>query len=210
MPDCSSALPTEGEGLRIRGLHSSLAGPFDLDVDIGRCAAITGPSGSGRSLFLRMVADLDPNEGEVALDGVARDSLPAPEWRRRAVYLAAEPGWWAPTVEAHFDPVRHGEALALATELGLTAAHLSGEVQRLSTGERQRLALIRGLLADPQALLLDEPTAALDQDSVGRVAALLVNRKARGLIVLLVTHDEELAEKLGDVRRRMANRRFGS
>ena len=80
-------------------LRSHLAGPFDLTHRAaGECIAVTGPSGSGKSLFLRMIADLDPSEGEVFLDGAERRSLPAPAWRRRVVYIAAEPGWWSETL----------------------------------------------------------------------------------------------------------------
>ncbi|MBO0710445.1 MAG: ATP-binding cassette domain-containing protein, partial [Acetobacteraceae bacterium] len=77
------------ERLRLAGLRSHLAGPFDLAVQPGECVAITGPSGSGKSLFLRMIADLDPNDGEAWLDGRARGSFAAPAWRRRVLYSAA-------------------------------------------------------------------------------------------------------------------------
>jgi putative ABC transport system ATP-binding protein len=177
-------------------------------VSAGECAAVTGPSGSGKSLFLRMIADLDPNEGAVSLNGIERGSVPAPVWRRQVVYIAAEPGWWASRVEAHFRREDAGEAIGLASALGLTSGHLSGEVSRLSTGERQRLALVRGILARPSALLLDEPTAALDQASVARAAELITARKRDGLIIVLVTHDDDLAVSLGDFRRRMQDRRF--
>ena len=66
--------------LRVAGLHSRLAGPFDLTVDKGECIAIAGPSGSGKSLLLRMIADLDPSSGEVWLDGRDRHDFPAPVW----------------------------------------------------------------------------------------------------------------------------------
>jgi ABC-type lipoprotein export system ATPase subunit len=197
-------------GLRIRGLHSDLAGPFDLDLGAGQCAAITGPSGSGKSLFLRMIADLDPNNGEVILNGVGRGSVSGPQWRRQALYVAAEPGWWAPSVEAHFRPEDAEEVVALAEELALTRDHLSGDVIRLSTGERQRLALVRALVRRPAALLLDEPTAALDHASVERAAALLDARKRAGLVLVVVTHDEGLAARLGDVQRHMRERRFAA
>ncbi len=58
-----------GPRLRIVALRSPLAGPFDLSIAAGDCVAITGASGSGKSLFLRMIADLDPHSGEVFLDG---------------------------------------------------------------------------------------------------------------------------------------------
>ena len=75
--------------LALRDLKSPLAGPFDLALAPGACAAIAGHSGSGKSLFLRMVADLDPNTGEVSLDGVSRATLSATDWRRTVPYVAA-------------------------------------------------------------------------------------------------------------------------
>ncbi len=182
--------------LRIAGLRSPLAGPFDLELGAGACIAVTGPSGAGKSLFLRMVADLDPSEGEVWLDGQARAGVSGPAWRRQVAYAAAEPGWWADGVAAHFS--EPPAARALAAQLGLAAGLFDGPVQRLSTGERQRLALVRTLATNPPALLLDEPTGALDADSVGRVESLLRTRLADGVAILLVTHDAALARRLGD------------
>jgi ABC-type iron transport system FetAB ATPase subunit len=181
--------------LRIEGVRSALAGPFGLALAAGDCVAVTGPSGSGKSLFLRMIADLDPNEGEVWLDGTARSSMPAPVWRRRVSYAAAEPGWWDEAVAAHFPDL--AAARAMAARLGLEPAMLDGPVLRLSTGERQRLALIRALLPDPPALLLDEPTGALDGKSVALVEALLRARLGGGTAILLVSHDAALAARLG-------------
>ena len=192
--------------LRLGGLRSAIAGPFDFDVAAGECVAVTGPSGSGKSLLLRLIADLDPGEGEAFLDGRARASFPAPAWRRRVAYAAAEPGWWAEGVAAHFSDL--AAAKALAGELGLAPGLLDGPVRRLSTGERQRLALVRTLLADPAVLLLDEPTAALDADSVARTERLLRARLASGVAIVLVTHDAALAARLADRRFAMRDRRL--
>src|SRR5690349_13121090 len=93
---------TSAPRLRIIGLQSPLAGPFDLELAAGECLAITGASGSGKSLCLRMIADLDGNEGDVLLDGASRRSFSAPAWRRQVVYNAAEPGWWHERVGDHF------------------------------------------------------------------------------------------------------------
>ncbi len=68
--------------LRVRRLGGLIPGPFDLDVADGGCAVLTGPSGIGKSLFPRMIADLDPHRGEAWLDGTARSAVPAPAWRR--------------------------------------------------------------------------------------------------------------------------------
>jgi putative ABC transport system ATP-binding protein len=183
--------------LRIAGLRSALAGPFDLEAAPGEAIAVTGPSGSGKSLFLRMVADLDPNEGNVALGGRNRHAMPAPDWRRLATYVAAESGWWEESVAAHFAPADRTPAAALAERLGLKPALMEGPVLRLSTGEKQRLALIRAFVRTTPALLLDEPTGPLDPESVERVETLLRERLAAGMILLLVTHDPAQAERLG-------------
>ena len=180
-----------------------MIGPFDLDLEPGRCAAITGASGSGKSLLLRMIADLDPSEGELSQDGIDRGSVTAPAWRRRVIYVAAESGWWAENVAQHFPNGRVEDAKALAERVGLAAALLAAPVLQLSTGEKQRLALVRALLLDPAVLLLDEPTGALDRDSAGLVEMLLRRRLAEGTAILLVTHDEAQAERLGDRRYRM-------
>lgn len=175
------------------------AGPFDLDVPPGRCLAITGPSGSGKSLLLRMLADLDPHDGEAWLDGVARSTLSGPEWRRRMVYAPAEPGWWLERVGEHFSaPSKDAARLGLASDIW------DREVAQCSTGERARLALLRALAAGPAILLLDEPTGALDHAATLAVEALLTERMLAGLGLVLVTHDTTQAERLGTVRRQMA------
>jgi ABC-type iron transport system FetAB ATPase subunit len=189
--------------LVVKGLRSEFAGPFELNLGAGVCAAITGPSGSGKSLFLRMIADLDPNQGKVWLNGRERASISAPEWRKQATYVSAESGWWADTVIEHFAVYRRSEVAALAARLGLHVDLLDASIARLSTGEKQRLSLIRALLPSPPVLLLDEPTGPLDEESVAQVEALLQERMATGTSVLLVTHDPNQAERLGSQRYRM-------
>jgi putative ABC transport system ATP-binding protein len=183
--------------LLVKNLRSAFAGPFELNLGTGACAAITGPSGSGKSLFLRMIADLDPSEGKVWLNERERGSMPAPQWRRQATYVSAESGWWADRVIEHFDVNRRSEVAALAARLGLRADLLDAPVAQLSTGEKQRFSLVRALLPSPPVLLLDEPTGPLDEESVARVEALLRERKATGTSIPLVTHDPNQAERLG-------------
>ena len=195
IPELAAAsIPTAA--LQIQGLRSPLAGPFDLRVATGEAIAITGQSGSGKSLFLRMIADLDPNEGEVALAGQDRRDMPAPSWRRLVTYVAAESGWWAEGVSAHFAPEARDEAAALAARLGLKSELMNGPVSRLSTGEKQRLALIRAFVLASPVLLLDEPTGPLDPASVAKVESLLLERLASGLILLMVTHDPAQVDRL--------------
>ncbi|MGC1301551.1 MAG: ABC transporter ATP-binding protein, partial [Caulobacteraceae bacterium] len=82
------------------------------------------------------------------------------------------------------------------------------EVARLSTGERQRLALVRALVLDPPLLLLDEPTGALDQDSTHKVEVVLRDLLGTGGMVVLVTHDPALGERLATARYRMIDRKL--
>ena len=173
--------------LEVEGLSRPGLEPASFTVAAGECVAVQGPSGSGKSLLLRAIADLDPNEGSLRLDGVTRESMPGPLWRRRVAYLAAEPGWWAETVGEHFDnwPVMAADAERLLLPPGMGGL----PVARLSTGERQRLALLRSLERRPSVLLLDEPTAALDQSARDAVEALLAERLAGGTAILWVSHD---------------------
>jgi ABC-type multidrug transport system ATPase subunit len=183
--------------LRLENLSSPLAGPFDLIVEAGTCLAVMGASGAGKSLLLRMIADLDPNAGEVWLGDLARSKMTGPDWRREVVYVAAESGWWDEDVAAHFEPQHQTAAAELADRFGLVGGLLSAKVARLSTGERQRLSLIRALVRNSPALLLDEPTAALDRDSIGKVEAVLRERMAAGTTLIMVTHDPAQSERLG-------------
>jgi ABC-type iron transport system FetAB ATPase subunit len=182
--------------LSARAVRSPFGGPFTFDVHAGECIAIQGPSGAGKSVLLRMLADLDPHDGALLLDGRPASSMSAPDWRAAVVYQAAEPAWWEPTAGAHFtDPDRGFVATTLGA-LGLAPALLDTEIERLSTGERQRLALVRSLARRPRVLLLDEPTAALDPDGVARVEALLRDRLAHGMAILIVTHAADQARRL--------------
>jgi putative ABC transport system ATP-binding protein len=163
--------------LQVRDLRTNILKPASFSLSAGEAIAVRGPSGAGKTLLLRAIADLDPNEGLVTLDGRERSTIGGPEWRCLVGYVPAEPGWWADTVGEHF-----GEweaALSLVRELGLREAAKAWPIAQLSTGERLRLALVRALMARPRVLLLDEPTAALDPASVTAVEALITTRMQR-------------------------------
>ncbi len=182
--------------LSARDLRSPFGGPFTFDLHAGECIAIQGPSGAGKSVLLRMLADLDPHEGDALLDGRPASSMSAPDWRAAVVYQAAEPAWWEDTAGAHFADADRDVVDATLAALGLAPALLDTDIGRLSTGERQRLALVRSLARRPRVLLLDEPTAALDPDAVARVETLLRARLADGMALLIVTHAGEQARRL--------------
>ena len=195
--------------LIVRQLTRPGLAPADLTLTAGACLALSGPSGAGKSLFLRAIADLDPNQGTVSLEGADRDSMPASEWRRLVAYVPSDSGWWADRVGAHFPgwSINHTPATdrlaGLLADLRLDSDILGWPVARLSTGERQRLALARALLHAPRVLLLDEPTSGLDPESAGRVETVLRRRMADGAAILLVTHDVAQADRLAQRRLRM-------
>jgi ABC-type iron transport system FetAB ATPase subunit len=181
--------------LHIKSLRFVNRGPFDLSIEAGECVCLTGPSGIGKTLLLRSIADLDCHEGQVFLDDVACRSIEAPTWRQRVGMLPAESQWWFDTVGEHFSDVNE----AWLERLGFKKETLNWTVSRLSTGERQRLALLRLLGNHPQALLLDEPTASLDVDNVSEVENIINEyRRDHDAPVLWVTHDPNQAKRVAD------------
>jgi len=180
--------------LRAEGIERPAIGPITLTIDDGECVALMGPSDAGKSLLLRALADLDPNHGTVVAGTSSRATTPAPEWRRLVSYVPAEPGWWAASVAEHFPDRTAAEALL--DSLALPSAALDWPLTRLSTGERQRVALARCRINEPSVLLLDEPTAALDQENRALVEQMLRDRLNRGASILLVTHDPAQARRL--------------
>jgi ABC-type iron transport system FetAB ATPase subunit len=178
--------------LEARGVRTLHLGPFDCRIDAGGCTALWGPSGSGKSILLRALADLDPHTGEVLVDDESQAAMTGPAWRCRVGYLPTESGWWAPDVGAHF---LHGVPAALGFEPDVAA----WDVARLSSGERQRLALLRLLDRAPEALLLDEPTANLDADAAAAVEALVAGyRREHAAAVLWVSHDPGQRARVAD------------
>lgn len=174
--------------LRVPGLP-----PIGFEVRRGELLGISGPSGSGKTRLLRALADLDPTSGQVSLDGAARESVAAPEWRRRVGLLPAEPRYWAGAVAAHFPEPPESAAFL---SLGLDPALRDADPATLSTGEKARVALLRLLARGPDALLLDEPGANLDRANRERLfARVRAFREGSGGrpagLVLWASHAEE-------------------
>jgi ABC-type iron transport system FetAB ATPase subunit len=188
--------------LRVDSLKLPPLPPLSFEVADGECLAVEGASGAGKTRLLRALADLDPVEGLVFLDGAERAEIPAPMWRQKVRYVAAEPGWWSETPRGSFD------ADVLATErlerqlgnVGMTVEHLDRDLAQLSTGERSRLAFVRALQGAPRVLLLDEPTAALDGTNAALVEEQIRFQLHAGRTVLIATHDLGLSQRLSHTR----------
>lgn len=166
----------------------------ELALIAGDVACLHGESGAGKSRLLRALCDLDSNDLELRLDGAERCAIPAPQWRKQLQYLPAEPVWWTETAAELIEP----KWQTAAQTLGLNSEHLNKPITQLSTGERQRAALLRALSAEPRVLLLDEPTAALDNESTREVENLLLEWVAeRPRAIVWVSHSAEQRQRIG-------------
>jgi len=154
--------------ISLQSLQIANYSPITLNLDAGECVAISGASGSGKTRLLRAIADMDEHRGEVLVDGIASQAVIASEWRRKVALLPAESVWWFDSVGEHFQSYNDYFAA-----LGFSEDILGWEAIRCSSGEKQRLSIIRLLESQPSLLLLDEPTANLDPANAQRVETLI-------------------------------------
>jgi iron(III) transport system ATP-binding protein len=212
-PSSDSESDTRGAALRLRGLRKAygdvvaVAG-LDLDIEPGATCALLGPSGCGKTTTLRLIAGLEtPDEGTVEIGGetvsTPRRSLP-PERRRIGMVfqdyalfphldVAGNVGYG---LGRRPDRTRVEEMLAMVGLGGLGSRH----PHELSGGQQQRVALARALVAEPRAVLLDEPFSNLDaglREKVRREAREIL--EAQGVTSVFVTHDQEEALSIADV-----------
>jgi putative ABC transport system ATP-binding protein len=181
----------------------------DISFEVERGASLTlvGPSGSGKSTLLRCLNRLEePTRGCVRFHGRDITSLDPLGLRRRAALVLQTPVLFEGTVRDNLlmRPRTAGTDLSKArlihalTEVGLDPGFLDRDGATLSGGEKQRVTISRALLGDPEALLLDEPTAALDPPNAAMVVETISGlRQSRGLTIVAVTHQPELIRRLG-------------
>ena len=189
-----------GAATRRRG--RVLVGPLDLTLDGAGTTVVIGPNGSGKTSLLRLL------HGTARLtDGTIDWSCPLEEARARQAFVFQRPILLRRSVLANIAyPLRlrgvpRAEAAARARDwaarVGLAEA-ADRSAAMLSGGEQQKLALARALIADPDLLFLDEPTASLDGRSTREIEAVLAEAHARGTRLILSTHDMGQARRLAD------------
>jgi putative ABC transport system ATP-binding protein len=178
--------------------------------------ALIGPSGSGKTSLMHLIAGLEkPSEGEVWVAGQRIDQLddPALSRHRQSVVGTAFQHFHLRVdrsavdnllLPLYFSGANLEEGRSRAQEfmqaLGLQDL-LDSPVRQLSGGQRQRLALARALMNQPRLLLADEPIGNLDSESAQRVVELLARERARGMSLLVITHDDFLLQDIQDVYR---------
>ena len=191
--------------LVINDLHYQHCGPIDIEINSGECVAVSGASGSGKSLLLRALADLDEHKGDISLDDVLMNDLPAPEWRQKVALLPAESQWWFDTLGEHFAETDH----QLIKQFGFPENVMDWSVSRLSSGEKQRLALLRLLLNKPSVLLLDEPTANLDKHNTLLFEKIIEDyMQQHSACVIWVSHDTHQLERVSSMQYKIENGRL--
>ncbi|PHN85057.1 macrolide ABC transporter ATP-binding protein [Vibrio splendidus] len=182
----------------------------DLSIEKGEFLSILGPSGSGKSTLMNMLGCLDkPTEGEYQLDGKNVAALSANDLagiRNQKIgfvfqsfnlleYASALDNVALPLVYLGIKAKeRRKRAAALLEQVGL-GDRLDHKPNQLSGGQKQRVAIARALVNDPQIILADEPTGALDSKSGAEIEALFNQLHAEGRTLIIVTHDNSLAER---------------
>lgn len=185
----------------------ALAG-VSLEVRRGEFVAIVGPSGSGKSTLMNLIGCLDrPTSGTVKISGKDISTLDDNELtalRSRAIGFVFQQFQLLPLTSAVdnvatpllYQGLRPKEANRLAsamlTRLGL-GERLDFDRGRLSGGQQQRVAISRALVTNPDLVLADEPTGALDTASGHQVMDVFREMNAEGRTIVLITHDPEVA-----------------
>jgi polar amino acid transport system ATP-binding protein len=203
--------------LRLRGVRKAYGGNvvldgFDLDVEAGECVVLIGASGSGKSTLLRCVNLLETvDDGVVELDGVdITDPRIDQDTVRSGIgivfqaynlfpHLTVLDNITLAPIRVHRVPrdVARARAVEMLERVGLRDK-TGAKPDELSGGQQQRAAIARALVNDPQLMLLDEVTSALDPELVGEVLDLLRELKNDGMTMLVCTHEMAFARDVAD------------
>ena len=169
--------------------------PVSFELAAGECLGMSGESGCGKTRLLRAIADMDEVEGSVCVDELCQQDVPGAEWRKKVALLPAESQWWFDTVAPHFVREANFSLLGFGDEV----KHWS--ISRCSSGEKQRLSILRMLANKPRVLLLDEPTANLDAENANKVERLIANYlEENDATAIWVSHNKAQLERVASMR----------
>ena len=191
-------LITENLVVKFEGKH--ILGPIDLKIDKGDIAVILGPNGSGKTSLLRALHGiLKPKEGTVRWSCLETESIrkqmfvfQTPIMLRRSVFENLTYPLLLRKIskeQANYQAARWLDRIDLRTSMQVPATRLSG-------GEKQKLALARALITEPEMLFLDEPCASLDGKTTYEIESLLQSCVANGTTIMMSTHDIGQAKRL--------------
>ncbi len=198
----SSILPLSLRKVSLSRGGKRILGPIDFELGGRGLSVVIGPNGAGKSTLLRLMHGLErPSEGALAW------AVPLKTARKAQAFVFQSPVMLRRSlVENLAFPLRlSGRPRTEAAKVAMDWAArlgLSGQgdqpAWQLSRGERQKLALARALITEPEILFLDEPTASLDGHATREIEALLGVARDRGMRIVLATHDMGQARRLAD------------
>ena len=174
-------------------LKTAISKPINIEVSLQEIISVTGRSGIGKSLFFRAIADLDPHEGDCFLNGTKSLDISPAQWRKSVSYLANDIHWWDETVLDHFasTDINIDVLIGHLKKVNLDNEILHRQVKLLSSGESQRLGILRSLISNPKLLLLDEPFSNLDEDNKNDLKAFLKQYvHDKKVTILMITHQD--------------------
>lgn len=180
--------------LTINNLTVAPLSSFTAQVDNQQLIVLQGESGSGKSRLLYAIADLVPHSGELYLGEQRCLNIPANTWRQQVMLVPSHIEWWYDTALEHFNSTPDSTELQ---QLNLTATVLNQPITELSTGQKQRLGILRALKRNPTFLLLDEVTANLDEKNTLAVETLItcwLQDGSRG--VIWCSHDTRQTQRI--------------
>ncbi|MER1955671.1 MAG: ATP-binding cassette domain-containing protein [Desemzia incerta] len=174
---------------------------INLSVEEGEFVTITGPSGSGKSTLLKIMASMiSQTAGSIAYQGKRLEEYDPIAYRKEVSYCFQTAVLFGKTVQENLsfpyeirqEAFNSEKAVAYLMKVGLNKTYLKKNINDLSGGEKQRIALVRNLLITPKVLLLDEVTSALDAENQLIIRHLIREmNQTEGITVLWVTHNAE-------------------
>lgn len=190
---------------------------YDFTVTPDRLTIVLGESGSGKTTLLRMINHLESvDKGSISLDGIplviegvyqSNDNIKQYQQKIGLVFqdyqlfpnlTVLENLLLAPLSNKMGDREQLIiQAKDLLEQMGLPGKE-DMKPRQLSGGQKQRVSIARAMMMEPSMLCFDEPTSALDEHTVSKVAELILQLKNQGMMILIITHDRTLVEKLGD------------
>lgn len=180
----------------------------ELTIPSNQFTCIVGPSGSGKSTLLRLLNDLsNPDHGEILFKNKSISTMDPLQLRRTVVMVSQAPVIFDGSIEDNLQIGRSFSEKDLASakemeeilQLFLLDKRLDEEAEHLSGGEKQRLSWARAMLLDPEVFLLDEPTAALDEETAKTVLMKFHEyAKQHAKTVVMITHSKELAHLVAE------------
>lgn len=190
---------------------------YDFTVTPDRITIVLGESGSGKTTLLRMINHLESvDNGSISIDdvplvidGVYQSNEDIKQYQQK-IGLVFQDYQLFPNLTVLENlllaPLSNklanrkqleNHAKQLLEQMGLPGKE-SMKPHQLSGGQKQRVSIARAMMMNPSMLCFDEPTSALDENTVSKVAELILQLKSQGMMILIITHDQTLVEKLGN------------